>query len=443
MKIALISILFLFVLVVGLPYSLRQEDSVSSAVQTYLSLSLRLIGFLLALLTVFLSRSVSDEIANKQILMLMAKPLPRWQFVVGKFLGIVLINTSLLCVSGIGLYTGAKLLARMTPRDEFDAFRIKEEVLTARHAIEVSTPDFTATANDFFQRRLDSGGYSNVIDLIEVNEKQRIAKEIATQWRTILPMQIRTLEFDNVRCERSPDQTIQMKYKPTVWRYPPDEILRCLWVVGNPDKGTPVYYIERRDIIGRFHTFSVPADAVAPDHTLTAQFVNQNPYKGEPQYRNTVSFLPDEPTQALFTVGTFGGNLFRLLMLVACRLVVLTAFAVFMTCLFSFPVACLISFTFLATATMAGYLEDSVLYFDQEGADGIFRMVVGNVYRVAFLIIPRFSRYDGTDLFVDGRNVTLRWVLQGIGVLVVIYSSFIMTAACVMFQRREVSETSV
>lgn len=443
MRIALIFIVVLLLLVAWLPYSLRHEDSVSSAVQTYLSLSLRLVGFLLALLTVFLSRSVSDEISNKQIQMLMAKPLPRWQFVCGKFFGIVLINMSLLAVSGVGIYAGAKIMAKMNPRDELDAGRLNEEILTARHGIDVKMPDFTATASDFFQERFDSGGYANVIDVAPELEKERIAKEIATQWRTVLPMQMRSLEFENVRCERSPEKFLQIKYKPTVWRYPPDEILRCYWIVGNPDKGTPVYYIDRRDIIGRFHSFSVPTDAVAPDLTLTAQFVNQNPFEGEPQFGNTVTFEPDEPTQVLFTVGTFGGNLFRLLMLVACRLIVLTAFSIFMTCLFSFPVACLISFTFLAMAAMTGYLEDSILYFDREGADGVFRTIVAYIYRVAFMIVPRFSKYDGTDLFVDGRNVTLRWVLQGISVLVVVYSTIIMSAACIMFQRREVSESSV
>ena len=443
MRIALIFIAILLILVVGLPYSLRHEDSVSSAVQTYLSLSLRLISFMLALLTVFLSKSVSDEITNRQILMLMAKPLPRWQFVVGKFSGIVLINLSLLLVSGVGVFTGAKLLARMTPRDEHDAQRVTEEILTARHAIELRPPDFTAAAAELYQQRLDGGGYANVLDHVPEQEKDRFTKELATQWRTVLPFQARTFEFESVRCERSRDTTLQIKYKPTVFRYPPDEILRCLWIVGNPDKNTPVYYIDRRDMITRFHTFSVPTDAVAADHTLLVQFVNQNPYEGEPQYANTVSFLPDEPMQVLFTVGTFGGNLFRLLSLMACRLIVLTAFAVCMTCLFSYPVACLISFTFLAMASMAGYLQDAVFYFDAEGAAGVFRTVTSIVYSVAFRIIPRFSHYDGTDLLVDGRNVTLRWVLQGIGVLVVFYAELIMAIACILFYRREVSEASV
>lgn len=443
MRIAVIFVAVLLILVVGLPYSLRHEDSVSSAVQTYLSLALRLVGFLLALLTVFLSRSVSDEIANRQILMLMAKPLPRWQFVLGKFCGIVLINMSLLAVSGVGIYAGASLLAKMTPRDELDASRLQEEVLTARHSIELRPPDFTARATEVYQERVDGGGYANVVDHDPEVEKERMSREIETRWRTVLPMQVRTFEFENVRCERSPDKTLQIKYKPTVYRYPPDEILRCLWVAGNPDKNTPVYYIDRRDMITRYHTFSVPTDAVAADHSLRIEFVNQNPYKGEPQYANTVTFLPDEPMQVLFTVGTFGGNLFRLLSLVACRLIVLTAFAIFMTCLFSYPVACLISFTFLAMATMAGYLEDAVFYFDQEGAAGVFRTVTAYVYRVAFLVVPRFSHYDGTDVLVDGRNVTLRWVLQGVGVLVMLYTTAIMAFACIMFQRREVSEASV
>ncbi len=443
MKIALIFIAVIGLILVGLPFSLRDESSVSGAVQSFLSFSLGSLGFLLALLTIFLSRSLSDEMVNRQILILMSKPIPRWQFVAGKWVGITAINLSLLAATGVFVYGTARVMARMEPRDELDRERVTQEVLTARHATSCTPPDFRAVAEDMFRERLEQGVYAEALDLQPQQEKARIARELEASWRTISTMEARRFDFENIRCERSPNKYLQVRYLAEVWSYAPDEILRVEFLVGNPDKGTPVYRVLRRDIIGRYHTFSVPTDAVAPDRTLTVVLNNQNPFPGEPQPRNTIALKSTDDVQVLFKVGTFGGNLVRQLALLACKLIFLGAFALLTTCLFSFPVSCLLCFTFLALATMSGFLEDAIVFFDDWGTQGVFKIIVENLYDVLFFLIPNFSEYDGLPLLVDGRNVTLRWVLSGIVNLVLVGTFAVLLTACVLFHRREVAEVSV
>lgn len=443
MKIALVFIAFLLMLVVGLPFSLRHEDSVSTAIQTFLSFSLGATSLTLSLLTIFLSRSLSDEMVNRQILILMTKPIPRWQFIVGKWLGIVSLNFVLLCAAGIGIYSAVQVMSSMPPRDQLDALRMRDQVLTARHSIRCEVPDFSSMAGRLYEQRLEQGAYSNMADLDVDQERERLIKKLEIRWRTILPQDFRVIEFKNIRCDRRPNRTLQIRYKAEVETYAPDEILRSVWLFGNPEKGTATYEIRRRDVIGRYHTIPVPTDAVAADRTLTAQLFNVNPFEGEPQYRNVISLQPGEEAQALFEVGTFGGNLLRLMMLMMCKLVFLAAFALMTTCVFSFPVACLVTLTFLAMASMVGFLNDAVTFFDKEGVAGVFQTYVEYLYRAVFFIIPDFSRYDGTRLLVDGRNVTLMWVLTGIRDLVVVGTTVIMFVACLLFQRREVSEVSI
>lgn len=443
MKIALIFIAIIALLVVGLPFSLRHENAISDAVQTFLAFSLGSLGFILSVLTIFLSRSLSDELVNRQILILMAKPIPRWQFVVGKWLGIVTLNLSLLVLTGVSIYVATSLMARLEPRDEIDKERLFNEVLTARHSTACKLPDFAHLARQVYEDRWDTGVYAEVIDLVPTLEKERLAKELETQWRTVLPLDTRVFEFQNVRCERSPDTLLQIRYRAEVWAYSPDEILRVEWIVGNPDKGTPLYYLARRDVIGRFHSMSVPTDAVAPDRTLTVVLRNRNPFEGEKQQLNTMSFTESDDIQVLFAVGTFGGNLVRQLTLLLCKLMFLAAFALLTTCIFSFPVACLVSFVFLAMTSIAGFLTDAIFFLEDEGVPGLFRDVVRIVYQVIYFLIPRFSQYDGTSLLVDGRNVTLRWVLSGIVKLVLGGTTSIMLVACLLFHRREVAEVSV
>ena len=73
----------------------------------------------------------------------------------------------------------------------------------------------------------------------------------------------------------------------------------------------------------------------------------------------------------------------------------------------------------------------------------LFRDVVSVLYSVAFFIIPDFSKFDGAEMLVDGRNVTLTWVLTAIGQLGILGTGSLGLLACLLFQRREVSEVSV
>lgn len=451
MRIALVFIAILVVLLIGLPFSLRNEDSVSSATQTFLSFSLGGLEFVLALLSIFLSRSLSEEVVGGQILMLMTKPIPRWQFVVGKWLGIVTLNFGLLAMSGVGIYGVARTMASVGDPDELDRERLDNEVLTARHTIACKVPDFTPEAERQFRERLENGGYRDSIpkgasrldSATEAAEILRFRQDLEVRWRTIFPLEGRVFEFENIRCDRSPDRRIQIRYEAEVWSYPPDEILRCEFLAGNPDLGTPLYRLPRRDVIGRFHTISVPADAVAPDRTLRVQLINRNPFQGEPQFGNTISFSTMDNLQVLFQVGSFGGNLFRQLTLVMCKLLFLAAFALMTTCILSFPVACLVSFSFLVMASMSGFLTEAVSFFDDEGAYGLFKTVVQGLYQILFFLVPDFSQYDGASLLVNGRNVTLMWVLSGLLNLVLLGTTGILVLACILFQRREVAETSI
>jgi hypothetical protein len=187
----------------------------------------------------------------------------------------------------------------------------------------------------------------------------------------------------------------------------------------------------------------VPADAVASDRTLRVELRNVNPFEGERQFDNTINFSSFDDIEVLFTVGTFGGNLVRQLSLLMCKLIFMAAFALCATCVFSFPVACLISFAFLILASMSGFLSDAITYFDDEGAAGGFKTVTTILYQVLFFLIPDFSRYDGTRMLVEGKNVTLMWVLKAVFDLVLVGTSMVILTACLLFERREVAETSI
>ena len=67
MKIAMVFLLLLGAVVIGLPFSIVGDASLTGAVQSFMSYGFTATGFLLSLLTILMARSLSDELVNRQI----------------------------------------------------------------------------------------------------------------------------------------------------------------------------------------------------------------------------------------------------------------------------------------------------------------------------------------------------------------------------------------
>ncbi len=451
MKLALVFVVLIGLVVLGLPFSIAGDSSLTGAVQSFMSYGLNATGVLLGMLTVFMSRSLADELVHRQILLVMTKPVPRWQYIAGKWLGITLLNASFLACSILTIYAMVHYIKRTHPpiEERYDEAELINEVLVARHALKCKPPDFTKPAKLEFDRNVEEGLYDNVPDFHPDAERARLAQKYEAQWRIVGPQEVRVFEFENVLCDRSADKEVQIRYKADVSAYAPDEIFRSEWRFGDPVKGTPVYRITVRHVVGRYHTISVPADAVASDHTLTAYFFNRNPYEGEPQYNNFIEFRRSEEVAVLFSVGSFEWNFVRLSILMLCKLMFLAAVAVLMTTVFSFPVACLASFTvYILAGGRAFILEALDLSSDANAtmfssAKEFFLQSITHVYSTLHWLIPDFARYDAVEVFVNGRNVSLVWVLNAVFWLVIVKTAIVLGLAILLFHRREVAEVSV
>jgi hypothetical protein len=404
-------------------------------------------------LTIFLSRSLADELVQRQILLVMTKPVPRWQYVLGKWVGMSILNTVLLSGAGLAVYGMVHYIKYTHPPidDRYDEASLENEVLVARHALKCRPPysNFTRSAELEFERNVEEGLYDNLPIFNPAEEKARLAKKYEAKWRVVGPSEMRVFEFANVLCDRSPDNRIQISYKTDVSQFPQDEIFRALWQVGDPTKGTPVYSAAIRHVVGRYHTIDIPADAVAPDHTLTVYFHNENPFPGEPQYNNVIEFRKASEVEVLFVVGSFEWNLVRLLVLMLCKLMFLAAVALLMTTVFSFPVACLVSFTVYVLAGAQSFITDA-LDFSSDDFSAMFSslkefalQMMTHIYTALQWVIPDFARYDAVETFVNGRNVSLVWVLQALFWLVLIKTAVVLGLAILLFHRREVAEVSV
>lgn len=451
MKIALVFFLLIALVVLGLPFSLS-DNSLTMAVQTFITYALSTTMALLGLLTIFLSRSLSDELVNRQIFLVMTKPLPRWQFIFGKWFGITLMNAAFLAFSGLAMYGLVYYIKYTKPPLEprYDAAELQNDVLVARHSLRCKIPDFREPARREMEKNREEGSYANMPDFSPEAEVGRLMKKHEARWRVVAPLTERYFEFDNVLVDRTRTKSVQIRYKTEVSQYPQDEIFRALWEFGDPLKGTPMAQVPVRHVVGRFHTINVPVETIASDNTLKVHFINSNPfYPEERLFRNVIEFRAGQDPEILFVVGSFEGNLFRLLVINLCKLMFLAAVALLAATVFSFPVACLVSFFVYAFAGARGFIFEG-FDFSTDNEAGLFsspkefflRLMFFKLRVLAFLI-PDFSRFDAVETLVNGRNVSLVWVLQAVSELCLIKTVIILGLAILLFQRREVAEVSV
>lgn len=451
MKIALVFLVLIAAVVIGLPFSIRGDSSLTGAVQSFMSYGLSATGLLLSMLTIFMARSLSDELVSQQIFLTMTKPVSRWQYVLGKWIGMMVLNSAFLATSAATIYGMVHYIkATHPPADaRFDEKELVNEVLVARHAIGVTLPDFTDDAELEFERNVEEGRYANMPEEFDLEiEKKNLRTKHEMKWRVVGPTNGRVFEFKNILCKREPDTYVQLRYKTEVTGYPPDEIFRAYWEFGDPYKSVPVYRTSTRHVVGRYHTIRIPTNAIADDNTLQVRFFNENTFDGERQWGNVIEFRRSDPLEILFTVGAFEWNLVRLLSLMMFKLMFLGAAALLGTTVFSFPVACLASFTVYVLAGMRSFISES-MNLQSTGFANMFDSVssfltqsFAHIYNMLHWIIPDFGRYDAVEQFVSGRNVGLAWILQGFGDLVVIKTVIVLGLAMLLFQRREVAEVS-
>jgi hypothetical protein len=449
MRIALVFIALLALIVLGLPFSVEGDSSVAGRVQNFMSFGLTGTSLLLGLLTILLSRSVSEELVNRHIYMTATKPIARWQFIMGKWVGVMAINTTFLLFAGASIYGMVHYLKwSQPPVDPYDKQELEEQILVARHARKVKPPDFRAPAEQEFERRKEEGYYGDRLKDLDVKyELADLTQKYEAAWRSVSYGEVRLFEFENILCERSPDKFLQLRYKTNVEGYESDEVFRAAWIAGDPSKRTDVFQELTKHVVGRYHSVNIPTSCVAPDNTLLVQFQNINPDKLNQNYGPHIQFMPEDEIELLFVVGSFEGNFSRLLVLMWCKLAYLGAFALLATSILSFPVACLTSFTIYALAGMRGFIYESVEWsYETENmfasVGDFLNVALYYVVRTVGAVVPNFSAYDGVETLVAGGNVSLVWVLQGVFWLGLVQTSIVLGLAMLLFHFREVAEVS-
>ncbi len=408
LKIAAVFIILLLVLLPVMGLKMTGDGTLKGHLQSFISYSLSLTALLLALLTIFVAAyTLTSDVKDKQVYTVLTKPIRRFEFVLGKLLGVIILDACLLLLFSAIIYSITVSLPGFIKADDKQLAQVHNEFFTARASLTPEEPDISTELDEAYDKLKETGELPAGVDENPVarrNYRKELAQRIGLRKRAASVGEELLWEFNNVRPEE-PNQSLFVRFKYDVAVNPQDLQIYSRWFIGDLRQvqvtgilETPFYFLERKDLIRTFHEFEVPADAVATDGYIALAFQNV------PLNDTVVIFPREDGLELLYKADTFTANFLRAVLLVFIRLIFLAILAVFAGSFLSFPVAILLCLAVFAMANMSGFISES---FESLGKN------VSRVYYYSFKpligLLPQFDQPGTSKFLVPAR--LLSWPL--------------------------------
>jgi hypothetical protein len=376
---------------------------------------------------------LANDIKRKHIFLVVTKPVRRFQIVLGKFLGVVLLDIFLLAIFAAIIYSGTKLMPRLSKADDAEVALAQRQFFTARKELSsyVDEEKLDALAMKAYER------LEKVNQLPESMTKKQILKELRNQEvlkdRAVEVGTEKAWVFENIG-PLSEGETLFVQFKYEVATTPPSGKIIGQWAVGDDRQRqvgvgewkTEIYTVQRRDKTRTQYEFEVPADCVAEDGRVAVMFRND--------YVNNTTVMPKE-IKLLYRLGSFEGNYIRAVLLILTRLIFLAALGVSLSTWLSFPVAIFVCIVFFFVGTFYGFIFES---FDSMSLNA--NVVYSLTIKPLLWLIPKFDGDHNPSQFIIFAKVLNTGFLARIYLVTVFMKSMILLLfGMLIFRIREIA----
>lgn len=460
-----------------LPFVIDEQDFLKYRISSFLTWSLMLVSVKLSLMTLFISVStIVDDQSKKQIFLTMTKPVHRGEYLLGKWLGITLLNLLLLSVACAGIYAFTMLLAAQPARDAEDRLAVQSEVLVARKSVEPTPPnpgELRAMYDELLQRLREEeperyGMPGDVTEELSPADRADIQQKVMLRWFSIPNQSSKTYRFTGLGDANRYDQPLQLRFKPKLAGSSLDGFVFIgLRVNGRyyqqPGITTAQGLLKLAE--GNFHTLNIDPAVLDENGSMDVEVYNPTP-GGVRQ--PALNFNPKDGIEVLYRVSDFEGNLVRTAGVIWLRLMFLAMLGLAAGSYLGFPVATLVCMLIYFTAAGNAYLAESLKYYaafpnealplwdkilwlvakagsligEGEYYD-LFKMVIKLIGSGFVAIAPSFGDLNATPLVSDGRLVPTAMVTRAFIWSGVVWTGLAGFIGWLIFRGRELARVTV
>ena len=471
MRLPVVFIVGVMVVVPVLPFVLDPADRLEYRLQSFLSWATIMVSLLLSLMTIFLAiGTVTRELERRQVFLSLTKPVRRWQYLGGKWLGIAGLNGVLVATAGVGVYAFTLYVADQPALDARDREAVSQRVLVAREAAAPtpSDPGYFARAFEERLERLRETDPQSVAGVgpggegMDRAQRQSIRQALVNEWFSVGPRSTKMFVFAGLGEAARTASEVQLRIEPEA-STESQTVRMAMRLNGRAymPYNTPLIELSTDTP----HTLWVPTQAIGDDGVLRLEIAN--PSLGGVE-QPTISFNPTDGLQVLYRVGGFAPNLARSMGLLWVRLCFLAVLGLAASTFLSFPVAALLCTMVYLTASGGQFLTDSldqyatsprgelsawelIRWYPQtfiaslaEGETGkALKLVISMVGQGFAALVPSFAEYSGGDLVANGRLVSFGRIGEAVLKVGLLWGGVAGLIGYALFRRKELAKVTV
>ncbi len=439
-RIIVVFCLLLAICILGTGFKMTGDGTLKGRIQTFLSYSTSLTQLLLCLVTIFLTTSIiTSDIRHKYIFTVASKPLARWQYVLGRWCGVVGLMGLLLIIALGSIYLLSQHLRKQPTRIEreaesgltqpkkpdLDRLGVENEIFTARDTHLPEPPDIEKVLRKKIKQLIEERGKDNLIRdhinktvpdkaqaekmLSHPDTRQQAFDQIESALREqiiedahlVRPGKAIVLTFTGLKPASADESLLQIRYKLNPFKSG-KTTLAGAWQVVNPDGPTDPP-MSRSESAKTTSSFMIAPRFVSEEGRLTVFYFNLQP--------ETIVKIQPRDVVVLQRVGGFESNFARAGLLILIRLMFLAAVSVLFGVFLSFPITSLAVMMIFTVGTISAFLHDATR-LPRQGEPSAFEYFSHYLVKGIFIAVPTFSRTSASDLLVDGEYIAPKTLIR-------------------------------
>ena len=477
-------VLFMLIMIVMLPllpHLMSSGEKIEYRMQFFLTWSLIITSVFLSFMTIFLAcGTITQDIKKKQIFMTMVKPISRFEYLTGRWIGLSLINLMLMIIAGCGIYVFAMVVEAGPDQGMMDRARVNNEVLVARQSLGPVHPSADFLGNQFDERlknlrAMNPDYWGEEGDALRPDQMGRINAIVYQDWHTVRPVQSQVFVFGGLENASEYGDYVVLRYKPSLGKPSPDRLVKFLVEInGRPwpvrrvmSQGRYLYRGVQQQVPDKqVATMEIPVWMIEKETgELRIRVINVDPRGPQYTWPASITFTPGEDFELLYRVGRFTPNYIRTLLILWVKLLFLTMLGLMAGTFLGFHVATLLSILIWLVAAGTGFINEALenyqqleitneaffdkivitfrTFFDRDNWFSSLRVVIRAAGHIVVAFFPSFADYDPVPLVSKGKLVPWGMVTRSLSNIGLYYSGVTALIAWFVFRRRELAKITV